>query len=677
MPPVIKIKETKELVKTENFPKYADFSFIKEFNCVQSSIFGIFNKDCNAVIAAKTGVGKTICAEMFMAHEVRERKGKCIYLAPLKALANEKIQDWTHKNHHFHDLKLSICTGDFRLTPDRKKEIEQSNIIIMTPEMLNSRCRNYKSENNEWLNDIGTIVVDESHLLTVPNRGDHLEVALMKLGSINSKTRFVLLSATMPNVQEIADWISYNLTGKETYLLESDYRPCPLGVHFELYEPQGRSYEDNEIEKIRRAVDIIESHKEDKFLVFVHTKKTGALVVNRLKKLGYEAEFHSADLDKESRMKLEEKFRTGKLHICVATSTLAWGCNLPARRVIIMGVHRGMQEVETYDIWQMIGRSGRPGYDPRGDAYVLIPENYANEHMERIEKQCIITSRLLDSIGEGENKHYKTLAFHLVSEIHHGNIKNKQEVHKWFEKSFAFSVNGAMSDRIVNKTIDSMIRCGAIKEEEGIYKTTAIGVVSSLFYFSPFDVSDLRKNFSAMFKCGEENNDLIVSMCLGNTDSNRCSIVSKAEKEDMKGYQKRIEDIFEKGYFQDSAIKSGFCYFCLMKGASIESLAMQSRQLQFDFPRTAQVLQTLDAIGCKWNKVGWLKDLNTRISYGVDNHLVPLCRIEGIGKVRAQKLYERGIKNINDFKNNPDLVSRVTNINIEKVKSIIDSSSKS
>ena len=61
-----------------------------------------------------------------------------------------------------------------------KKELENANIIIMTSEMLNSRCRNYAAENNEFLKDVGTLVVDESHLLTVPNRGDHLEVGLMR-----------------------------------------------------------------------------------------------------------------------------------------------------------------------------------------------------------------------------------------------------------------------------------------------------------------------------------------------------------------------------------------------------------------------------------------------------------------------------------------------------------------
>ena len=108
-------------------------------------------------------------------------------------------------------MKISICTGDYRLTSERKKELEQSNIILMTSEMLNSRCRNMNSEHNDWLKQVHTIIVDESHLLTVPGRGDHLEVGLMNFLELSPTARVIFLSATMPNVNEIADWISYTV----------------------------------------------------------------------------------------------------------------------------------------------------------------------------------------------------------------------------------------------------------------------------------------------------------------------------------------------------------------------------------------------------------------------------------------------------------------------------------
>src|ERR1022692_4027423 len=172
---LIKVEDQKELVSTSQY-KYATFPFEK-FNQVQSRVLEFVEKDCNVIIAAKTSSGKTISAEIILSHAIRNG-GKGMYLAPLKALASEKADDWSDKSHHFGDLDLSICTGDFLLTAQRKKELDNAKLIIMSSEMLNSRGRNYKSENNQFIKETNCLIVDESHLLTVPGRGEHLEAGL-------------------------------------------------------------------------------------------------------------------------------------------------------------------------------------------------------------------------------------------------------------------------------------------------------------------------------------------------------------------------------------------------------------------------------------------------------------------------------------------------------------------
>ena len=64
------------------------------------------------------------------------------------------------------------------------------------------------------------------------------------------------------------------------------------------------------------------------------------------------------------------------VQIMVATSTLAWGVNFPARLVIIKGTeyfdpksHKYV-DIESTDLMQMIGRAGRPQFDDRGVAVV-------------------------------------------------------------------------------------------------------------------------------------------------------------------------------------------------------------------------------------------------------------------------------------------------------------------
>lgn len=666
---VFELEDQDILVETSQYP-YAKFPFEK-FNPVQSRIYEIYNQDCNLVVAAKTSAGKTICSEILMAQEIRERGGKAMYLAPLKALAKEKIDDWTDEKHHFSDLKLAICTGDYVLNEKNKKDLEDSNVIIMTSEMLNSKCRNYKSEKNDWLKEVKTLVIDEFHLLTVPGRGDHLEVGLMKFAKINPDCRIVGLSATMPNVYEISEWLAKALTKKKTYLINSKYRPCPLSIHYEEYEDQG-TYEMKEDNKIDKAVEILRKYKDDKFLVFVHSKNIGNKLKKHLDQLNIECELHNADLEKEKRNEVESKFKSGNLRAIVATSTLAWGCNFPARRVIITGVHRGTTEVETYDIMQMAGRAGRVGYDPKGDVYILVPDKQSDYHIDRLSIPQEINSQLLNYVGDEDSPHYKTLAFHLVSEIHHGEIKTIEDIHNWYERSLARFQAVDLDDSVVDKTLELLMQVGAIKEVDGIYEATSIGKVSSMFYYSPFDVSDLRRNFRFLFMKNLENNDFALSMALGNIDSIRMGFVTKNEKEEMSDYLNIIKNNFGDVYL-DSSVKGGYSYYCLLRGMDPGPFNSLSRGLQLDFERTASVLNALDNMAAKWNKKNYFKTVALRIAYGVRAELVNLCRIPNIGKARAERLFSAGFRNPQDLVGNFDKVKQVLNMKDEKILEIIKS----
>jgi replicative superfamily II helicase len=767
MPPVIQVTDQFELVPTSKYP-YAKF-FFESFNPVQSRVFDYYDKDCSLIVASSTSSGKTATSEMIAAYTIRVKKKKALYLAPMRALAQEKYDDWTNKNHHFSDLNISICTGDYRLTPSRKEELEKADIIIMSSEMLSHRTRNHKSEHSNFLSEIGVLIADEIQLLAVPSRGDHVEAGLMKFTEINPECRLVLLSATMPNVAEIADWVSYILTQRDTVMLTSNYRPCPLNIHYEKYYDGENTYDDNELQKVDLAMQIVEHYPEDKFLIFAHTKRTGDMMKQTLIKGNVQCEFHNADLDKTKRTNLEKKFKEDpKFRAVVATSTLAWGCacvgtsilmsdystktienvkvgdfvlaksnnsfvpkkvlrvgptyahysllfslisgeevtvspdhrfltesgysearglkkgdklatlkgysevsnierlegqvmhdieveglhnyvsggivshncNLPARRVIILGIHRGISEVATYDIFQMIGRAGRPAYDPVGDAYILLPERTFDEQKARLRKPQRIESQMLDKVGE---KH-KTLAFHLVSEVFQGNIKCKDDVYYWYKRSLACFQSHEFDDTIVDSVIELLRKCGAIwQDENNEFTITTIGKVASLFYYSPLDVSDLKRNFTNLFEKDLEENDFHVSYALGNVDTQRSGIVSRVEREEMGSYAAKINNMYDKAW--EPAIKAGYAYYLLLNGRSSQYFASITRGLQFDFSRLNQVLFALESFGGnKWGKKDWLKALQVRIAYGVDNKIVPLCAIDKVGKVRATRLYEAGIR---------------------------------
>lgn len=664
MPQIIRISDSDTLLSTEEFP-YAKWKFDK-FNPVQSSIVAnkIYETKDNITIAAATSAGKTVMAELFMSHGIRKNKGKALYVGPLKSLAKEKELDWTDEGHHFGGLNISICTGDFRLTQRRVEELNNADVIVMTPEMLSSRARNQESEKSKFLEQIDVITLDESHLLTVPSRGDHIEVALMKMVEINPDVRIVLLSATMPNVDEICEWVS-KLTGRDTYFLESTYRPCPLNIHYECYFDGERKYDQVEAQKVGSAIGIIDYYSDDKFLVFVHTKKTGKLMVEHLKRHKIDAEFHNADLGASTRQKLERKFKEDpKFRVLVATSTLAWGVNMPARRVIITGVHRGLSEVENYDIQQMIGRAGRPAYDPQGDAYILVPESTKKETIARLRKKTKIESQLLSYVGTEDKPHYKVLAFHVVSEIYSKSITTKEGFHKWFHKSLAHFQDQGFDDKLIDAVIDQLVACFAITVENGEYKATNIGKIASIFYYSPFDVSDLRRNFKDLFENKRENDEHAIALALGNVDSFRWGFVSRDEKEQMATFSAMIKAKYGDKYYTDSVIKHAYAYYNIIMGKyNIEAFNGIQAGLKVDSDRMMQVLKAIDSMNSRWGKQDYLNILQKRIMYGVPEHLINICQVPEVGKVRAEKLWKVGIQSVDDFsKADPDSLAKIMKV---------------
>jgi helicase len=654
--------ESAVLIRTADF-HYANWDF-EHFNPVQSELFKYYDKDTNGIVAASTSAGKTVCAEMFLSYDIRKNKKKGIILFPIKALAQEKYDDWTDPKHHFSDLKIKIMTGDYRTD----NSDDNFDILIMTSEMLNSKTR---LDKDNFMKKIGTLVIDESHMIASPGRGDHLEVGLMNFIKCNSSSRIILLSATMPNIDDISEWLK-KISDKECFVLKSSYRPCPLKIHYEPYDDSISGYTNIENEKINKCIDIVEHYPKDKFLIFVHTKKTGEHLKKELIEAGIDTEFHNANLEKSKRIELENKFKNDpEFRVIVATSTLACGLNLPSRRVIVAGIHRGLSLVESSNIMQMCGRAGRPRYDKKGDAYILLPESQIDSLKKDICKVEKINSQLLVC----ENGQYKVLSFHLVNEIYNSNILNANDVHDWYEKTLCCSQSKDIDSLILDSTINNLKNKNIIIEKDNKLKTTNVGKISSIFYYSPFDVADFKNNLKLYYKYDIES-DYFLSFILANIDTHRCGVVSKNEKTKIDLYKKKLEDILShnriKCFYNDSALKVGYCYYMILNGLHDSDLSSTCRTLQMDFPRTLEVLKSINSFDLKMFENSFFEKLRIRIQNGVPPHLVELCQIPNIGKQRSKKLYDNNIKNITDVLNAPlDKLQNILNLKSDIVNSIL------
>lgn len=252
---------------------------------------------------------------------------KIVYTAPLKALASEKMRDWSKL---FPDKKILQLTGDILTSQQIRKQIIEecctADILIMTVELLDSITRNHVAEQYAWVKDVELLIADEAHGISMKDRGHTVEASIMRFCQIAPRAKIWFLSATLPNTEEFARWLT-TLNHKETEIVNSTWRPTELHWHFIQHSIWG-TYSENEYDKIRKAVEIVLDHQNESTLVFVHAKTTGRRVEAALKEAGIECEFYNADLELETRQDLLERFESkgdDRLPVLISTSSLAWG----------------------------------------------------------------------------------------------------------------------------------------------------------------------------------------------------------------------------------------------------------------------------------------------------------------------------------------------------------------
>lgn len=294
---------------------YCDFEF-DEWNPVQLKCVPFFTEDCNLVVSASTASGKTVIAEAIMGYELSKSDlSKVVYVSPLKAIGNEKHDDW-RRHPTFGEYPMVIVSSDNEV---KQGDFENSRLIVSTVESMNLRCRC----RDRWIKDIAVLVFDEAHLLMDETRGSGSESLIMNMTMLNPKCRIVCLSGTMSNYIEIARWLKA-CNQKTTRYVNSDWRPTELVKSVEIaedFEQQGK-FLVNEARKIVKA--------EQKMLVFVHSKAVGERLCRLLKDYNVPCAFYHAGLHQQMRGKMMADFRDdySGLNVLVCTSSLGMGVTL-------------------------------------------------------------------------------------------------------------------------------------------------------------------------------------------------------------------------------------------------------------------------------------------------------------------------------------------------------------
>lgn len=436
---------------------------------------------CNLIVSAPTASGKSTTPKM-LGKQVLEAGKNVIYIGIMKALAEEKAEDWSQDN--WKDYPQVTVTSDFRNEDNYEQRLRQARIVCITPESLASRLRRLVSTGNEYLTNAGLLVIDEMHLIGDGDRGANMEAAIIEFTHAFPNCRILGLSATMPNVADFAKWIE-TITNRKTEVVSSIFRPVPITETIIPYTPESRTREAVEKCKTNLVLDLTcsASKIQQQFLVAVFSKAYGRRLLESLKQAGVSAEFHNADLpDKATKKRIENDFKAGRIRVLISTSTLFIGVNLPARNVIITSVEAGGNNIPVHTLKQAAGRAGRPKYDTEGDAFYLVPSARVDEHIQRITEGEPIMSQLFSKVN---------IARHFVGAIYLKRIKCLDSFKDWYAHTLAYSQgikNSSLVTTICESISEDLRKQGMLKMGND-FQLSKRGIITAQMYLDPYNFS--------------------------------------------------------------------------------------------------------------------------------------------------------------------------------------------
>ncbi|WP_058993319.1 ATP-dependent DNA helicase [Haloarcula sp. CBA1127] len=472
----------------------------------------------NLVASIPTASGKTLIAELAMLASVA-RGGKALYIVPLRALASEKQADFEEFEQY--GLDIGVSTGNYE---SEGGWLADKDIVVATSEKVDSLVRN----DAPWIEDLTCVVTDEVHLVDDGERGPTLEVTLAKLRRLNPDLQTVALSATIGNAEALATWL-------DAGLVDSDWRPIDLqkGVHYgqalhlEDGSQQRLSVQNNEKQTAAIVRDTLED--DGSTLVFVNSRRNAEAAAGRLANtvrphltdeerdqladiaeeirdvsdtetsddladaVADGAAFHHAGLSRGHRELVEDAFRDRLVKVVCATPTLAAGVNTPSRRVVVRDWRRydgsagGMAPLSVLEVHQMMGRAGRPGLDPYGEA-VLIASSH-DEVDELFERYVWADPEPVRSKLAAE----PALRTHILATVASGFARSREGLLEFLEQTLYASQtdDSGQLERVVDDVLTYLQRNDFLEIEAGELDATSLGHTVSRLYLDPMSAAEI------------------------------------------------------------------------------------------------------------------------------------------------------------------------------------------
>ena len=648
------------------------------------------------LVSSPTSSGKTFYGELAAASHLT-RGHKVLYLVPLKAVAEEKYQDFQNKYQKL-GLKVLISTRDH---PESDFDLERGNVdlAILVYEKFNQLLVNKLA----LLETLALIVIDELQLVFDPSRGPILERALAKLKMRSSGLQIIGLSSVLDHATFLAEWLGCQL-------LVQKHRPAELfqGV---LWNGVYHYRAHNSLEEVEEKLDWVEENssqetlftnleklwqREEQALVFMKSKaqvETAALLFteriqsqeaklalselseleqtsgrDRLKQtLKGRVAFHNADLTYPERKVVERYYLSGEIKIIFCTTTLSLGVNLPAKTVFVEPLkyknsfhnQKGvLLPLDWSEFENISGRAGRFGQQDSGRAILIANSVFEAERLweNYIEARSVQTAGQLFSPGVAE------VILDFAAALQRFSLVSLRE---YLEKTLTFQIKPIQLEleKVVAKLCENNL---LVKSQLGEYQVTNLGRIVALQNLSVSTGLYLH----SQIKDYSSDDDFSVIFSLLRTAEARMvyPYLDFSEKKN-RVYQKLLAKVIASGAANSTELKELFEKPELVTAEALQSLktsflltdwirGIETLELEQKYHiRAGQIHQIAEQISWLGSSAalvaefkapalyGHLSVLSTRIRYGLTEEGIFLAslKLSGLGRSFIQTLLKAGL----------------------------------
>ncbi|MBY0552601.1 MAG: DEAD/DEAH box helicase [Candidatus Obscuribacterales bacterium] len=404
---------------------------------VQRAAIPVLLKGQNALVCSPTASGKTEAVVVPLVERLLTRGGKwtLLYIIPTRALVND-LYERLYRPLSDMGVVLARRTGEHRVSLDK-----DVNVLLTTPESLDSLLCRARKNNGHYLQHVSAVVVDEIHLLADSPRGEQVRWLLERLKRLRA---FAKESGWIHD--STIQLVGLSASVRQPHVVKEQF----FGTEAALIESAGQ----RKIEHVgdphaaERTEDwlpgyLAQAARPLKVLIFANSRvRVDALaeVMPNLVPSDFVCFGHHGSLSKSIREEVEERFKIESNVVMMSTSTLEIGIDIGDIDLVVL-------DSPPSDIGALLQRIGRG--NRRTDTTKIMTCSL-KEHEPLVHRSMLLCAEKGDFGGEWKGLQLSTALQQILSFIYQRGRRSTDAVEMFVRSMLPETLAGGLVDNLVS-----------------------------------------------------------------------------------------------------------------------------------------------------------------------------------------------------------------------------------